>query len=658
MLESGIDPIRIIAASDDRYASPLGVMLTSLCENTRSRNRIHVYIIDGGISPKNKEKLLRIAEKYQVSFCFLTVNNSEFEGLVISSYLNKVTYYRLAIPDLLDTSIDKVLYLDCDLIITDDIAHLWNIDISSWYLAAVISVGVENGEFMQDWKYRLNIPSGNKYFNSGVMLINLNLWRKETIYRKIIDFIIKNPEKIWAADQDGLNAFLYNKWLPLPIRWNQQTILHKIILTNKDPEYIKAINNPGIIHFTGSVKPWHFSDEHPSKKEYVHYLAMTEWKTCDVSVILPALDEEQTIGSCLTKIQTVFLEHAIRGEIIVADSSSDRTAEIARSMGATVIHPKKGGYGNAYLAAFERAQGQCYVIGDSDDTYDFREIPLLLHPLKKGADLVIGSRFKGNIRPGSMTPLHRYIGNPLLTWMVNAIFHTRFSDAHSGFRAITRDALARLNLKSGGMEFASEMLIMASKENLHVEEVPISYYPRLTPSKLHSFADGWRHIRFVLLMKPLPFIAIPGILFSLLGFLMMIFFYLQGDVEKSHLHAFILGAILIIGGLQVVITGFLMKTYSVIHGYETKAGIIEILMKYHNLEKFLILGFFLIVTGFMVGLSIFSRWIISSWGSLSQISTAIISLVLIVTGIQVFLFAVFQSMMLLNENTPPDQVSK
>ena len=135
MLEPCIDPIRIIAASDDRYALPLGVMLTSLCENTRSRNRIQVYIIDGGISPLNKEKLQRIAEKYQVSFCFLTINNSEFEGLVVSSYWTIVTYYRLVIPDLLDSSIEKVLYLDCDLILTDDIAYLWDIDISplvSW----------------------------------------------------------------------------------------------------------------------------------------------------------------------------------------------------------------------------------------------------------------------------------------------------------------------------------------------------------------------------------------------------------------------------------------------------------------------------------------------------------------------------------------------
>jgi hypothetical protein len=253
-----------------------------------------------------------------------------------------------------------------------------------------------------------------------------------------------------------------------------------------------------------------------------------------------------------------------------------------------------------------------------------------------------------------MTPLHKYIGNPLLTWMVNAIFHTHFSDAHSGFRAITRDALARLNLKSGGMEFASEMLIMASKENLHIEEVPISYYLRRTPSKLHSFADGWRHIRFVLLMKPLPFVAIPGLIFSLLGLLLMSFFYFQGNIESSHLHAFILGAILMVGGVQVILSGFLMKTYSVIHGYENKQGIIEILMKYHSLEIFLVLGFLLVSAGILMGLNIFLRWVSANFGSLSEISAAIISLVLIVTGIQIFLFAVFQSMMLLNENNNHD----
>lgn len=372
--------------------------------------------------------------------------------------------------------------------------------------------------------------------------------------------------------------------------------------------------------------------------------------SCDVSVILPARDEERTIGECISKIQEVFLREKISGEIIIADSSEDRTAAIAASLGAKVVRPEKIGYGNAYLAGFAVAQGRYIVMGDADNTYDFLEIAQLIEPLKHGADLVIGSRFRGTLHAGSMTPLHKYIGNPVLTWLLNYIFHTRYSDTHSGFRAIRREALDRLQLKTGGMEFASEMLVMASKENLRIEEVPVSYYPRVTPSKLHSFADGWRHVRFVLLMKPLPFIAVPGIIFSVVGFILMTFFYFQGDIEGSHLHTFILGAMMVMGGMQVVFSALLMKTYSVIHGYERKAGIIEVFMRYHNLEKFLLLGAVIAFLGVLAGINIIVRWISENFGFLSEISTAIISLVLITSGLQLFLFAVFQSMMLLNEN--------
>ncbi len=378
---------------------------------------------------------------------------------------------------------------------------------------------------------------------------------------------------------------------------------------------------------------------------------LSHGSTLDVSVIMPAMDEELTIGACIQKIQTVFRDNHINGEIIVADASTDRTPEIAQSLGARVIRPEMRGYGNAYLAAFKEARGRYIVIGDSDNTYDFAKIPRLLVPLEAGADFVIGSRFKGTIHTGAMSPLHRYIGNPFLTWMINTIFRTDYSDTHSGFRAITREALDRLSLKSGGMEFASEMLVMASKENLKIAEVPIEYYPRVAPSKLHSFADGWRHIRFVLLMKPLPFLAIPGLLFSVVGLLLMAFFSLEGNVESSHLHIFIVGAILIMGGMQVILTAFLMKTYSVIHGYENKAGIITLFMQYSTLEKFLVFGILLILGGIIVGLNILVQWISISFGMLSEISTAIIALILIVTGMQVFLFAIFQSMMLLNENT-------
>ena len=249
-----------------------------------------------------------------------------------------------------------------------------------------------------------------------------------------------------------------------------------------------------------------------------------------------------------------------------------------------------------------------------------------------------------------MTPLHRYIGNPVLTWMVNWIFHTRFSDTHSGFRAITKEALERLHLKTGGMEFASEMLIMASKENLRIEEVPITYYPRNAPSKLHSFADGWRHVRFVLLMKPLPFIAIPGIIFAADRFPADEFFLPEGKcrvVPPPYLHprchhddgwhpgrCFRSPDEDLFGHSRV----------------REKTGVIELFMRYHNLEKFLMAGAFLAFFGILLGLNIIVRWISENFGLLSQISEAIISLVLITTGLQIFLFAVFQSMMLLNES--------
>ena len=658
MLTSRTDPIHIVSASDDRFAIPLGVMLTSLFENSPSGKIITVSVLDGGISLINREKILRIAESYHSTINFLMVNGEKFKNFIPFGHVNYITYYRLAIPELLDETVDKVLYLDCDLIIKDDITKLWAVDVSHHFLAAVEDAYIEHWalldastyNFLHDSKKRLNIPETAKYFNSGVMLINLSRWREEKIHKKIIDFVAHNPEKIRLADQDGLNALLFGTWYPLPLRWNVQPFLYKLAKTKQDDEYTDAVKEPYIIHYAGESKPWNFTGTHPAENEYFRYLALTEWNTCEISVILPALDEKRTIGECIEKIRKVFSDTSLSGEIIIVDSSTDGTGEIARSLGVTVIPAEKFGYGNAYLTGFRHAKGQFIIMGDSDNTYDFREIPLLLAPLQNGADLVIGSRFKGTIHPGSMTALHRYIGNPLLTWMVNLIFHTRFSDTHSGFRAITQDALNRLNIKSGGMEFASEMLIMASKENLRIEEVPINYYPRKAPSKLHSFADGWRHIRFVLLMKPLPFIAIPGLLFAAVGFLLMTFFFLEGDVESSHLHTFILGAIMMIGGLQVVLTALLMKTYSVIHGYEKKIGIIELFMRYHNLEKFLLFGALVVFIGILIGLNIFIQWISENFGFLSRISTAIISLVLITAGLQIFLFTVFQSMMLLNEN--------
>jgi glycosyltransferase involved in cell wall biosynthesis len=370
----------------------------------------------------------------------------------------------------------------------------------------------------------------------------------------------------------------------------------------------------------------------------------------DLSVILPTLNEETTIGICIQKIQQVFRDMGVHGEIIVSDSSTDKTPEIAREMGAFVVHPQHRGYGYAYLEGFTHARGKYIVIGDADNTYDFLELPLLIRDLDEGADLVVGSRFRGEIKQGAMIPLHQYIGNPLLTWVLNRVFTTEFSDTHSGFRAIRADALKKLNLQSWGMEFASEMLIKASREGLKITEVPITYYPRETPSKLSSFSDGWRHVRFILLLKPMPFLTIPGIFFAFFGLLVMAAFYTSSDDPSGRTHSFILGAILLTGGFQLLLSGVMIKVYSAVHGFEKREGFVETLLNYQNLEKFLGIGVVLILAGLIIGVFILQDWIQSGFGPLYQITNAVLSLCLVIIGLEISFIAVFISMMCLNDD--------
>jgi glycosyltransferase involved in cell wall biosynthesis len=375
----------------------------------------------------------------------------------------------------------------------------------------------------------------------------------------------------------------------------------------------------------------------------------------DISIILPAMNEEKTIGRCIERIREGLARCDLTAEIVVSDSSSDRTPEIALSMGARVVHPENRGYGNAYLEGFRQSRGDIIVIGDSDGTYDFSELPLLVAPLFKGADMVVGSRFRGTIEKGSMPALHYYIGNPLLTKILNLAFNTHYSDTHSGFRAIKRSAWESLNLRSTGMEFASEMLVMASIRGLRVEEVPISYNPRIAPSKLHSFADGWRHLRFLFLLKPIPFLAVPGLLFSVLGVMLMGIFSLYGDVNQLHLNTFILGAFFLIGGIQFLLTALSIKTYSVVHGYDRMEGVAKFLMNYYNLEKMLVVGGILILAGILLGSVIVADWISTGYGVLNQFSQAVIALLLTIIGLQVILTSIFVSMMLLNESSIPGE---
>ena len=223
----------------------------------------------------------------------------------------------------------------------------------------------------------------------------------------------------------------------------------------------------------------------------------------EISVVMPCLDEEETIGACIEKAWQGIESSGFRGEVVVSDNGScDASVEIAEKLGARVVHQPVRGYGSAYLKGIREARGQYIIIGDSDDTYDFTEVDRFVMPLQDGYDLAMGSRFEGEILPDAMPWLHQYIGNPVLTGILNLFFRAGVSDAHCGIRAFTRDAFQRMHLQTSGMEFASEMVINAAKADLHIAEVPVTYYPRLGESKLHSFRDGWRHLRFMLLYSP------------------------------------------------------------------------------------------------------------------------------------------------------------
>jgi glycosyltransferase involved in cell wall biosynthesis len=376
-----------------------------------------------------------------------------------------------------------------------------------------------------------------------------------------------------------------------------------------------------------------------------HYINMSP----EVSVVIPALNEEKTIALCIKHVREGCEKAGISYEIVVVDSSTDATSDIAESLGARVIHPELRGYGHAYLTGFEHAKGSIVVIGDADNTYDFRVIPDLIKPIQEGAaDMVIGSRMSGTLLPGAMPALHKYIGNPLLTRLLNFAFSTRFSDCHSGFRAIDMKALKKLSLHTGGMEFASEMMIEAARKNLQVAEIPITYYPRDSPSNLHSFADGWRHVRFIMLMRPLPFLMAPGFVFTLLGLFLMIVLFMTRPVEYISLHSFILGAIFLTGGVQLLMMGFALKAYAITHGFDEAGPAMMRVLRYQSLEAILFTGCGLLVIGALAGIWVLYEWISHEYGSLSQVTNAVLVMCSVILGLQFIFTAILVSMMVLS----------
>jgi glycosyltransferase involved in cell wall biosynthesis len=362
-----------------------------------------------------------------------------------------------------------------------------------------------------------------------------------------------------------------------------------------------------------------------------------------LSVIIPCLNEAENIELCVTAALREIELAGISGEVIVADNGSeDGSAELARVAGARVVHESRRGYGSAYIAGFAAARGAYIVMADADLTYDFGEIPSFLAELDGGADMVIGDRMR-NIHPGAMSWHHRYIGNPLLSGLLNALFHTGVSDAHCGMRALRRDRLEQLQLRTTGMEFASEMVVRAAKERLDIREIPIEYHPRGGESKLSSFRDGWRHLRFLLLHSPNHLFILPGALLTALGGIVSLTVLAHVEVlqRRWDLHTLIGGSLLVIVGAQLVGLGLCAHAYATYFMGERDPWF-DRARERLRLEHGLMLGGSVALIGLAMIAWLVIEWVGRGFGSLSQESAAICAATLLVLGIQI----VFSSFLL------------
>jgi glycosyltransferase involved in cell wall biosynthesis len=356
-----------------------------------------------------------------------------------------------------------------------------------------------------------------------------------------------------------------------------------------------------------------------------------------VSVVIPCLNEAENIELCVTTAREVLTSKGIDGEVLVVDNASeDDSAALAAAAGARVVHEPRRGYGSAYLAGFAAARGRYIVMADADLTYDFNEIPRFVAELDAGAELVMGDRME-NIHPGAMPWHHRYIGNPVLTGLLNLFFRTGIADAHCGMRALRKDVLPRLDLRTTGMEFASEMVIRASKEKLRIAEFPIEYHPRGGESKLSSFRDGWRHLRFLLVHSPTHLFILPGLLMAAVGALAVALIGSGLDLfgRTWGIHALIAGAFLMIVGTQVLALGLCAHAYGTYFMAERDPWFDRARARF-RLEHGLALGGAFMLVGCVIGGVILATWISHGFGSLADERLAVIAASLLIVGIQIF----------------------
>jgi len=378
----------------------------------------------------------------------------------------------------------------------------------------------------------------------------------------------------------------------------------------------------------------------------------------DVSVVIPCLNEANSLSYCVDKAVEAFRKAGLIGEVIVADNgSTDASIQIAEEHGARVLRVTERGYGAALRAGIAAARGPFIIMGDADDSYDFADVPRFVEKLREGYDVVMGNRFRGGIKPGAMPRLHKYFGNPGLTALLNTLFHVGIGDSYCGMRGFTRTVYDRLDVRSSGMEFALEMIIKSAQIGARITEIPIILWPdkRGRAPHLRSFRDGWRSLRFMLLYAPNWLFLLPGASLIAVG-LAIVFWLLPGPRAITpritlDIHTMIFGVIFTLMGAQILSIGAFAKVFSYAERFDRGTVSLKRVLRRVTLESGLLFGGLLFLAGFAGCAWVTWHWAASGFGPLFQVRQILFWSMWLFLGVQVIFASFFLSMLGISRGT-------
>jgi glycosyltransferase involved in cell wall biosynthesis len=403
----------------------------------------------------------------------------------------------------------------------------------------------------------------------------------------------------------------------------------------------------------------HLAHEHVIETDRLSSRGAPTSETLTVSVVIPCLNEVNSISLCIEKAQVAMKAAGLAGEVVVADNgSTDGSIETAAQHGARVVPVAERGYGAALKAGIEASRGQFIVMGDADDSYDFTAVPQFVAKWREGFDVVMGNRFKGGIKSGAMPWHHRYVGNPGLTALLNLLFRAGIGDSHCGMRGFSRAMFDKMDLRCTGMEFASEFIIKATQLGAKITEIPIALWPdkRGRPPHLRSFRDGWRHLSFMLLYAPNWLFLLPGGLLMMFG-LALVFWLMPGPRHLTarivlDIHTLIFGVIFTLLGAQIISVGCFAKVFSYAERFDRGQVSLKRVLRKVKLEHGLLFGVVLALIGLAGDLRVVFQWASSDFGPLNNNERAVLFWSMwLFLGVQIIFSSFFLSMLGISRGT-------